>query len=338
MIQPNATEYEQLIAGIGQLLQEGRTRAYEAVNQSLVQTYWQIGRYIVEYEQQGNEKAEYGSYLLDRLSSDLTAAYGKGFSRSRLIYIRKFYLVYPIGASTTHQLSWTHLVELLKLNDPLERSFYEKQMAIERWSVDELKRQIKTALFQRLALSKDAEGVLRLAREGQLPEVPADVVRDPIVLDFLNIPEAHHVDEQNLEGLLITHLQQFLLELGKGFAFVGRQYRIPIAGKNFRVDLVFYHRILKCFVLLDLKVQEVEHTDIGQMNLYLNYFKKEENMPDDNEPIGIILAAQKEDIIVEYALGGVSNQIFVSKYQFYLPEKSLLEAKLKAIMEQHTGD
>ncbi|MEI6409862.1 MAG: DUF1016 N-terminal domain-containing protein [Bacteroidota bacterium] len=167
MIQPNATEYEQLIAGIGQLLQAGRTRAYEAVNQSLVQTYWQIGRYIVEYEQHGNEKAEYGSYLLDRLSSDLTAAYGKGFSRSHLIYIRKVYLVYPsIGESAIHQLSWTHILQLLKLNDPLERSFYEKQMAIERWSVDELKRQIKTALFQRLALSKDADGVLRLAREG----------------------------------------------------------------------------------------------------------------------------------------------------------------------------
>ena len=327
--------YEYLLTAIGELLTQGRKTAYTAVNKVLVQTYWQVGRHIVEYEQQGKEKADYGSKLLDTLSKDLTLAYGKGFSRSHIIYMRKLYLCYPqISESPIHQLSWTHFIELLKIDDELERSFYEQQAIRERWSVRELKRQKNTALFQRLALSRDKEGILKLSKEGQIPDKPKDVIRDPYILEFLKIPEDYRYSETELEQKIIDHLQLFLLELGKGFAFIGRQYRITLANRHFKVDLVFYHRILKCFVLFDLKINEVEHGDVGQMNLYLNYFKKEENMSDDNEPIGVILTAHKDEVIIEYALGGLSNQIFISKYQLYLPDKQVLQEQIQSILEQ----
>lgn len=326
--------YGTLLSQIGDTLSTGRRQAYQAVNVTLLKTYWEIGRYIVDYEQQGNEKSEYGSHLLDRLAQDLKERHGEVFSRSSLVYIRKLYLLYPIGESLIHQLTWTHYIELLKIDDPLERSFYEKQNVLERWSVRELKRQKKTALFQRLALSRDKTGILQLAQEGQVVTSPQDLVRDPYVLEFLQIPEQHRYSESELEERIIEHLQQFLLELGKGFAFIGRQYRITLNNKHYRVDLVFYHRILKCFVLIDLKLDDLEHGDIGQMNLYLNYFKREENMPDDNDPIGIILSRNKDEVLVEYALGGISNQIFVSRYQLYLPDRALLEEKLRHLLEE----
>lgn len=333
MFPAQSDTYNALLRDIGDTLESGRTRAYQAVNVALVQTYWNIGRHIVEYEQQGNEKAEYGSHLFDRLARDLREQHGEMFSRSSLIYIRKLYLLYPIGESLIHQLTWTHYIELLKIGDPLERGFYEKQTVLERWSVRELKRQKKTALFQRLALGRDKEGILRLASEGHFPASPADLVRDPYILEFLGLPEQHQHSESELENLLINKLQQFLLELGKGFAFVGRQYRITLDNRHYRVDLVFYHRILKCFVLIDLKTDRLDHGDVGQMNMYLNYFRKEENMPDDNEPVGIILTAEKDSVLAEYALGGLANQIFVSKYQLYLPAKRELEAQLRAVLD-----
>ena len=249
--------------------------------------------------------------------------------------MRKFYLLYPeISGSVTHQLSWTHFVELLKIDDALERQFYEHQSIQEKWSVRELKRQKKTALFQRLALSTDKAGILKLAQAGKPIQQVQDIHRDPYVLDFLKIPSHYKYTESELEQKIIAHLQQFLLELGKGFAFIARQYRISIANRHFYVDLVFYHRILKCFVLIDLKIDEVEHHDIGQINLYLNYFRKEENVEDDNEPIGIILTAHKDDVLVEYALEGITNQILVSKYQLHLPDKALLEQQIRSILEE----
>jgi predicted nuclease of restriction endonuclease-like (RecB) superfamily len=328
--------YEQLIHAIGQTLQAGRVRAYRVAEQVAVQTRWEIGRHIVEFEQHGSEKAEYGSYLLDRLAKDLTLAYGKGFTRTNVVYIRKLFLTFPIGQTLSDQLSWSHYCELLTIENDLERSFYEQQSIRERWSLSELKRQKKSALFLRLAHSRDKEGILKLAREGQIQESPEDIVRDPYVLEFLQIPEQHRYSESELESRIIERLQTFLLELGKGFAFIGRQYRITIANRHYHVDLVFYHRILKCFVLFDLKINELEHGDVGQMNLYLNYFKKEENMPDDNEPVGFILTAHKDDILVEFALGGLTNQIFVSKYQLYLPDRAMLEQKVRRIMEDET--
>lgn len=212
-----------------------------------------------------------------------------------------------------------------------------KQCELEGWNVRELKRQMKSMLFHRLALSKDRDGVLALAAKGQELSKPTDILRDPYVLEFLDIPQAHLYTEGELETALIANLEHFLLELGKGFAFIGRQYRVSVGGRHFRIDLVFYHRILKCFVLIDLKRGEIEHGDIGQMNLYLNYFRREENTEGDGEPIGIMLGAAKDEVLVEYATEGISNQLFVSKYQLYLPDKEALAGAVRAVMEREEG-
>ena len=325
--------YKSLIQEIGELLKAGRQQAGRAINAVLVQTYWQIGRHIVEFEQGGNEKSSYGSELLDRLSKDLTLEFGKGFSRSNLFQIRQFYLRFPKIQTVSGQLSWSHYVEILKADNALEISFYTKQCEKENWSVRELKRQMKSLLFHRLALSKDKKGVLEIAEQGAEIQKPADIIKDPFVFEFLGIPQQYHYKEGELEEKLIQNLEQFLLELGKGFAFIGRQYKISLANRHFFVDLVFYHRILKCFVLIDLKRGEIEHNDIGQMNLYLNYFAKEENVEGDNPPIGIVLGAYKDHILVEYATENISNQLFVSKYQLYLPDKALLSAELEKLLE-----
>lgn len=321
--------YHALISDISSLLEQGRTKVAQTTNTILVQTYWLIGRHIVEFEQNGKEKSEYGSDLLNRLSKDLTQRYGKGFGRSNLFYMRKFYQSFPNSGTLSHKLSWSHYYEILKADSPLEIGFYTKQAENENWSVRELKRQMQSMLFHRLALSKDKEGILALAEKGQEITKPQDILRDPYVLEFLDIPQAYQMQESELEEQIISNLQHFLLELGKGFAFIGRQYRISIGGKHFYIDLVFYHRILKCFVLIDLKRGEVTHQDIGQMNLYLNYFRKEENVEDDNEPIGIVLGAYKDQLLVEYALDNISNQLFVSKYQLYLPNREELEQELQ---------
>lgn len=330
MLQEN--QYHHLIEQIGQLLSEGRQKAAQSVNTILVKTYWGIGRYIVEFEQNGNEKAEYGSKLFDRLSKDLTERFGKGFGRSNLLYMRKLYLSFQISGTLSHQLTWSHYYEILKADSELEIGFYSKQAEKEKWSVRELKRQMKSLLFQRLALSKDKESILQLAEKGQEINRSEDLLKDPFVLEFLNIPEQSQWQESDLEEKIISKLQKFIMEMGKGFAFIGRQYRASIGGRHFYIDLLFYHRILKCFVLIDLKKGEVSHEDIGQMNLYLNYFKKEESTEGDNEPIGIILGSHRNEILVEYATAGISNKILLSKYQLYLPKKEdfqhLLEDKL----------
>jgi predicted nuclease of restriction endonuclease-like (RecB) superfamily len=299
----------------------------------LIQTYWQIGRYIVEFEQSGNSKAEYGTELLDKLSKDLTLSFGKGFSRSNLFSIRKFYLKFPKIQTLSGQLSWSHYNEILKAANELEINFYIQQCTKENWSVRELKRQMNSSLFYRLANSKDKESVLAIAKNGADIQSPQDIIKDPYVFEFLGLPQQNQYLEGELEDKLILNLENFLLELGKGFAFIGRQYKITLANRHFYIDLVFYHRILKCFVLIDLKSGEIEHNDIGQMNMYLNYFAKEENMQDDNLPIGIVLGAYKDNILVEYATENITNQLFVSKYQFYLPDKKLLQKELEKLLE-----
>jgi len=324
--------YQQLKQQIGTLLRRGREQAGRAVNTILLQTYWHIGRYIVEFEQNGNIKAEYGSELLDRLSKDLTLEFGKGFSRSNLVYMRKFYLAFPKSETLSHQLTWSHYFEILKADSDLEISFYARQCEKENWSVRELKRQMKSMLFHRLALSKDKAEVLEIAQKGSEVQQPEDLIRDPYVFEFLGIQPQQPYVEGDLEQKLIQNLELFLLELGKGFAFVGRQYKITLANRHFYVDLVFYHRILKCFVLIDLKSGEIEPADIGQMNMYLNYFAREENVEGDNPPIGIVLGAYRDHILVEYATENVNNQLFVSKYQLYLPDKAQLQSELKRLL------
>lgn len=326
--------YKNLIDNIGTTLRRRRENAVKAINQELVAANWEIGKHIVEFEQGGKETAEYGSSLLSNLSKDLKLVYGKGFGKSNLYLFRKFYITYPIFQTLSGKLSWSHYAELLTVSDDKARSFYEKQAEMENWSFREMKRQIDSSLFERLSLSKDKKAVLKLAEKGQLIESPNDLIKDPYVFEFLGIPERNIMKERDLENKLIENLQKFLLELGKGFSFVGQQYKITLDNQHFYIDLVFYHRILKCFVLIDLKTQKVKHQDIGQMNLYLNYFKEEENMDNDNEPIGIIIAKDKHEFLVKYATGGLSNKVFVSKYQLYLPDKKVLENKVNQIINE----
>lgn len=330
--------YQKLIDSIGILLQHARQKAFEQVNSILVQVYWEIGKHIVVYEQESKIKADYGSELLDQISSDLKNRYGKGFSRSNVFNFRRFYLKYPKIQAVPGFLSWTHIVSLLSVEDDLARSFYEKECIANRWSTREIERQINSMLFERLALSKDKKGVLELAHKGQLVRKAEDVVKNPYILEFLGIPEDYRYSEKELEQKIIDNIQKFLLELGKGFSFISRQYRITLNNKHFYIDLVFYHRILKCFVLIDIKAGKLIHHDIGQMNLYLNYFKKEEMASfgrDDNEPVGIILGAEKDHILVEYALGGISNKLFASKYRLSLPDKELLQKAVGKIVYSH---
>jgi len=326
-------KYDKLLENIGLTLEKARANAVKAINKELVKANWEIGRHIVQYEQDGNERAEYGSDLLARLSKDLGTKYGRGFGRRNVLDMRRFYLSYQKWQTVSAKLSWSHYIVLIAIDDNIARKFYEKQTVHENWSVRELERQINSSLFERLSLSKDKKGILQLSQKGNIITDISDAIKDPYIFDFLKIPESHRLTEKHLEQKIIDNLQAFLLELGKGFTFVGRQYKISIGNKHFYVDLVFYHRILRCFVLIDLKTKAVQHEDIGQMNLYLNYFKAEENVEGENEPIGIILSANKDEVLVEYAMGGISNKIFVSKYQLYLPDKKTLQQKVKALLE-----
>lgn len=325
--------YQSLLGKISEVFTIGQIRATQAVNVQITETYWQIGRDIVEFEQGGNNRAEYGKRLVATLAKDLSLRHGKGFSRSNVMMMRAFYLAFPKVQTLSGQLSWSHYVELLSISDGLERTFYEKQAIAEKWSVKELQRQKRASLFLRLAAGKDREGILALAREGQSVTRPQELVRDPYVFEFLKIPEPHHVTETDLETRLCDHLQPFLLELGKGFTFVGRQYRITLNNTHYRVDLVFYHRILRCFVLIDLKVDKLQHHDIGQMNMYLGYFAAEENSKDDNPPIGIILTRNKDELLVEYATYEMNSQLFVQKYQLYLPDREELRRELELTLQ-----
>ena len=328
------SDYDILLQNIGQELTRGRQRVVSAVNAAMIESYWRIGQYIVEYEQKGNEKAVYGSDVLNRLSRDLTDIYGKGFSHSNLIYIRKFYISYPKSQTLSDFLTWSHYVELLKIDDPLERSFYEKQAEQEQWGVRELKRQMKSMLFHRLALSTNKDEVMRLAKQGKIIERPEDILKEPYVFEFTGLPQLPVYKEGDLEQALVDNLSLFFLELGKGFTYVGRQQKFTIDGRTYKVDLVFYHRILKCFVLIDLKRGEVQHEDIGQMNFYLNYYREEMNTEGDTEPIGIILGASQNKLTLHYALQNISNQVFVSHYQLYLPDRAQLEAEFNRFMSQ----
>lgn len=330
-------QYRKLLDDIGLTVERAKNNVAVSINNELVQANWGIGRHIVEYEQRGNEKAEYGSELLARLSSDLKMKFGKGFSHRNVLDMRRFYLGFPIRQALPAELSWSHFVSLLSISDIGKRDFYLSHSINENWTYRELERQINASLYERHKLSRNKKGLLKHERKRKIIRSPRDIVKDPYVLDFLGIKKDGRISEKKLEQLIIDNLQKFILELGKGFAFIARQFKLPYHGvgrkKTFSVDLVFYHRILKCFVLFDLKTRPARHDDIGQMNWYLNYFRAEENMPDDNEPIGIILTAEKDDILVEYALGGLSNKIFVSKYQLYLPDKKELRKQMQTVFE-----
>lgn len=327
-------EYHKLIGRIGTSYQSAKSRIITAVNTDMLRSYWEIGKHIVDFEQDGKIKAEYGKALLVNLSKDLSLQYGRGFSRSNLNYMRLLYDKYPICETLSHKLSWSHYYELLKVEDDLVREFYERQAVADNWTIRELKRQKQSGLFHRLALGKDKNEILRLSKEGQIVESEEDFIRSPYVFEFLNFPENHQYTESDLEKAIIDNLQNFLLEMGKGFAFIGRQQRITLNNRHYFVDLVFYHVKLKCFVLIDLKIGEVAHEHIGQMKLYLGYYTKEVNEKTDNEPIGLILSEEKDEIMVEYAMLNDNSKLVVSKYQLYLPDIEQLKRKVKEIIEK----
>lgn len=325
-------ELNTLAENITRLVSDAKTHLSQSINTTLVLTYWNIGKYIVEFEQEGNAKARYGTALLSSLAKLLRNKLGKGYSRPNLNNMRKFYLLYPICQTVSDKLSWSHICELITIDDDLERNFYEKECIAERWNVRSLRRQMDSALYLRLASSRDKEGVLQLAHKGTVIQQPEDIIKNTYTLEFLGLADRTQYSEYDLEQKLIDNLEVFLLELGKGFTFVGRQYPLTIGNRHYHIDLVFYHRILKCFVLIDLKKNAVKHQDIGQMNMYMGYFSKEENEVDDNPPVGIILSHTKDELLVEYATYGMDSQLFVSKYELYLPNKEELRKLVNEIM------
>ena len=330
----SSTEYQQLVDRISTVWDSAKNKAIQTVNAQLIEANWLTGQQIVEFEQQGNIRAQYGKQLLVNLAKDLTKKRGRGFSRSNLTYMRKLYLTFPKCETLSHKLTWSHYFELLKCDDPLELQFYYNEAIKEGWRVRELKRQMRSSLFQRLSLSTDKQGVLALAYGGHQIMTAEDIIHDPYVLEFTGLPHKKRYKEGELECALKKHMEQFLLELGRGFAFIGRQYMIPIGSRRFKVDLVFYHCILKCYVLIDLKRAEIKHGDIGQMNLYLNYFKTEICQPDDNPPIGIVLGTKKDELLMEYALQGITNQLFAARYQLYLPKREELQAQFNCLLNE----
>lgn len=324
-----------IYSSIKALMDNARNSVAREVNNILIQTYWEIGRIIVEEEQGNSDRAEYGKQLVTDLSKRLTKEYGKGFSKSNLFNMRNFYLSFPIFQTLSGKLSWSHYCELLSISDDNKRSFYEKETINANWSVRELKRQIKTSLFERLLLSsgdENKEKVLELALKGNEINKASDVVKDPYVFEFLGIPEEKVIMENDLEKALITHIEKFLLELGKGFMYVGSQQRITLGNTHYYVDMVFYNKILRSYVLIELKTGKLMPEAVGQINMYLNYYKTEVNDNTDNEPIGIILCTDKDSIQAEYALGSLSNNIFASKYTLYIPNKEVLEEQVERVL------
>jgi len=367
-LQPN-----DLYLKIAGLLQTARQNVVRAVNRTMVYTYFEIGRIIVEDEQQGQERAEYGKQVLKELSAKLTKEFGKGFSVENLNRMRFFYKTYASQISSTlltnsgnqissiyetiscistsndaelqqtasaelqtkenhanitqnktlrdFSLSWSHYIKLMRIDDPSERKFYEIECASNNWSLKELQRQCNSALYQRLVLSRDKKGVRELAEKGHIVEKPTDVIKDPYILEFLGLPEHHHYSESDLETEIINKLEYFLLELGKGFTVVARQFRMTIDEKHFKADLVFYNRLLRCFVIIDLKIGELTHQDLGQMQMYVNYHDRFVKLPDENKTIGIVLCKQKSTVLVEITLPEDNDQIFASQYKTILPDK-----------------
>ena len=348
-----------LFSQVVDLLQQSKQQVIRTINQTMVYAYYEIGRMIVEEEQNGKDRAEYGKQLLKGLSKQLNQEFGKGFSVENLDRMRKFYKTYSISSSlmtisqktnsasltqifedsipqspieefknnkkksliSFFKLTWTHYIFLMRIDDANERSFYEVESEKYNWSVRELKRQYDSALYTRLTLSRDKEEVKKRSEIGQIIEKPKDIIKDPYILEFLGLPELHQYSESELEEEIINKLEHFLLELGHGFTFVARQKRITFDDKHFRIDLVFYNRILKCFALIDLKIGELKHQDLGQMQMYVNYYDREMRLEDENKTIGIVLCQNKSDLVVEYTLPENNEQIFASKYKMVLPSK-----------------
>jgi predicted nuclease of restriction endonuclease-like (RecB) superfamily len=336
------TKVDEICGRIIQRVHASRQNISRTVDTEIVKNYWLTGKDIVEEELQGKKRAAYGTQLLKMMSERLTRELGRGYTTTNLRYMKQFYNVYqwliPIHHTLCDEfnvenvdipLSWSHYRLLIQVSRKEAREFYEKESIENRWASRELGRQMGSLLFDRLAKSRDKKGLLRLAKKGQEIQNPEDAIKDPIVLEFLNLPESHRLVESKLEEALISNLQHFLLEMGKGFAFVGRQQRLTLDGDHFYADLVMYHTILKCFVIVELKTKALTHADLGQIQLYVNYYDQHCRSEGDNPTLGLILCTQKNDAMVRYTLGEKGKQIFASKYQFHLPTEAELEAEIR---------
>ena len=322
----NNSELNSIFDNIKDLIINSRNNIYNTVNIEMLHLYWNIGRIIMEI-QQGNERAGCGDAVVDKLSQRLTNEFGRGFSKRNLERMRKFYICFPIATTVSSQLSWSHYLELIKINEEPKREFYIKEAINSNWSVRELQRQINSLLYERLTLSANKEKALELSREGQILKTSKDLVKDPFVLEFLDIKENTSYRESDLEKNIIEHLKKFLLELGQGFSFVGNQVRLTLENEHFYPDLVFYNRLLKCFVIIDLKIGKVTHQDIGQMQMYVNYYDRKIKKEDEKETIGILLSTNKNETIVKYTLPEDNKTIFSSEYKLHMPtEQELISA------------
>lgn len=336
-MESNITTSNNLYGQIAELIQSARKQVATQVNTALLVTYWNVGRIIVEDEQKSEHRAEYGKQVLKELSKRLTKDFGKGFSRPNLHWMRELYIKYPICQTLSNKLSWSHYCELLTISDDDKRSFYEQECINAHWSFRELKRQIESSLFERLLLSDgqaNKEKVMQLASKGIEMNQPSDIIKDPYVLEFVGVPENKPLMESDLERMLVRGIEDFLLELGRGFMFVGTQQRVTLNNTHYYVDMVFYNKILKAYVLIELKRTKFTPEAAGQLNMYLNYYATEVNDEGDNPPIGIILCSDKDNLTAEYALGGLSNQIFASKYTLCLPNKEQLIAEVQRMIER----
>lgn len=327
----NQQEVEDLYAGIRNILANARQRAYSAVNFAMVESYWLIGQQIIEHEQHGEARADYGKGLLKELAAKLSVEFGKGFDESNLRYMRLFYRCFPIRDTLRHELTWSHYRRLISVENEQARIWYMNEAADSVWSTRQMDRQISTLYYERLLASKDKAPVVAEAKQKMSELKPEQFIHDPFVLEFLNLKEYPALRESDFEQALIGHLQQFLLELGRGFCFVARQKRMRYDEDDFYVDLVFYHSILKCHVLIDLKLGKLTHEDVGQMDSYIRMFDALYRNEDDNPTLGIILCSQKSEAIVKYSVLNEGKQIFASRYKLYLPTEEEFKQMLESI-------
>jgi predicted nuclease of restriction endonuclease-like (RecB) superfamily len=317
------------VQDIKSIIGQARTQAVRSVEFYRVQMYWKLGERIFEEEQQGKERADYGTYLIRNLADQLEPEFGSGFSYRQLNWCRQFYRIFPIVNALRSQLNWSQYRMLIYIEDNSKREHYELEAVKNGWTGREMERQIHSGLYERLLLSNDKEAVLAVARKERMPETPVEIVKDPMILEFLGLERKPHYYEKDLESALIEHLQQFLLELGNGFSFVARQKRFLIEDDEFFADLVFYNRLLRCFVIVEIKTQKITHQDIGQLQMYVNYYDRTEKLPDETPTIGILLCASKNNEMVKLALPKENRTILASQYQLYLPSESQLLAELK---------
>ena len=325
-------DIQSLYTEVREIIASARQNATRSVDFCRVQMYWNIGKRILETEQEGKERAEYGSYLLKNLAKKLEPEYGTGFSYRQLQFCRQFYRMYPIANALRSQFNWTQYRLLLAISDDYKREYYELEAVNNAWTAREMERQINSQLYERLLLSNDKESVLAVARKERIPQQPQEIIKDPMVLEFLGLERKAEYYEKDLEQALITHLQKFLLELGNGFTFVARQKRILIEDDEFFADLVFYNRLLRCFVVIELKTEKLTHQDLGQLQMYVNYYDRVEKTPDENPTIGILLCTAKNDTVVKMSLPENNSSILASQYQLYLPTQDQLKTEVESLI------